>query len=459
MRSHPRLDLAAARSSCGPEPVAQPGRRRVRPLSPDSCQGASRRSAPAQPAACKVGPRARRASLRETAMPRFIGIDVAKATLDVATLDGTAEPAPLLGALTTAPNDDAGHAALVAALTPLAPTLIVLEATGGYERAVTVALAAAGLPVVVVNPRQVRDFAKATGHLAKTDRLDAALLARFARRCARPVGRCPMPRPKPCATCWAAGTSWSACDAGAQPAGAGPRGRDSARSPAAYPLARGRVHTTDDDLRQLVEASSLWRVRDQLLQSVPGVGPVTAQMLLAHLPELGTLSRKQIAALVGVAPLNRDSGQWRGRRQVGAGGPRCAPRSTWRPSRACAIMRSCAPSISACARREAGEGGPGRHHAQTAHDPERHARAPDRVAPDVRLHRASISSERRGAAAERRICSPALVARACRRSVARRDPSLALCALPQDDTHPGAAPFSAPHNPCNPCNPWRTTSA
>ena len=253
-------------------------------------------------------------------MPRFIGIDVAKATLDVATLDGTAEPAPLLGALTTAPNDDAGHAALVAALTPLAPTLIVLEATGGYERAVTVALAAAGLPVVVVNPRQVRDFAKATGHLAKTDRLDAALLARFAAQ-VRPACR-PVPDATTQALRDVLGRRHQLVSMLTQErnrlaqARAGAIRRDLQQH---IRWLERRVHTTDDDLRQLVEASSLWRVRDQLLQSVPGVGPVTAQMLLAHLPELGTLSRKQIAALVGVAPLNRDSGQWRGRRQVWGG--------------------------------------------------------------------------------------------------------------------------------------------
>jgi transposase len=244
-----------------------------------------------------------------------IGIDVAKATLDVAS-----EPASALGARATLSNDAAGHAALVAALTPLALTLIVLEATGGYERAVTVALAAAGLPVVVVNPRHVRDFAKATGQLAKTDRLDAAVLARFAAQVQ------PAQRPVLDATTHALRELLA-------------RRQQlvtmltQERNRLAQARARGirhdlqqhirwlerRVHTSDDDLRQAIEASPVWRVRDQLLQSVPGIGPVTAQTLLATLPELGTLSRKQIAALVGVAPLNRDSGQWRGRRQVWGG--------------------------------------------------------------------------------------------------------------------------------------------
>ena len=248
-------------------------------------------------------------------MPCYIGIDVAKATLDVA-----AEPAAALGALTTVTNDDAGQAALIAALTPLAPTLIVLEATGGYERAVTVALAAAGLPVVVVNPRQVRDFAKATGQLAKTDRLDATVLARFAAQVQ------PAQRPVPDATAQALRDLLTRrhqlVTMLTQERNRLAQARDRTIRRDLQQHIRWlerRVHTSDDDLRQQIEASPAWRVRDQLLQSVPGVGPVTAQTLLASLPELGTLSHKQIAALVGVAPLNRDSGQWRGRRQVWGG--------------------------------------------------------------------------------------------------------------------------------------------
>ncbi|MGI9040090.1 MAG: IS110 family transposase [Gemmatimonadales bacterium] len=241
----------------------------------------------------------------------YVGIDVAKATLDVAlTIPAVLGPFP---------NAEAGHAALVAALTAVAPRLIVLEATGGYERAVTVALAAAGLPVVVVNPRQVRDFAKATGRLAKTDRLDAAVLAQFAERVQPAVRAVP--------------------DAAAQELRAlvtrrrqlvDMLGQERHRLGLAQGRVRRelqrhirwlerRVHESDDDLRQAIEQSPVWRVRDDLLQGVPGIGPVVAQTLLATLPELGTLDRKQIAALVGVAPLNRDSGQWRGRRQVWGG--------------------------------------------------------------------------------------------------------------------------------------------
>ncbi|HET7603826.1 MAG TPA: IS110 family transposase [Gemmatimonadales bacterium] len=249
-------------------------------------------------------------------MACYIGIDVAKTLLDVATVDVATGPPASRG---TFANDEAGHTTLVAALTPLGPTLIVLEATGGYERAVTVALAAAGLPVVVVNPRQVRDFAKATGQLAKTDQLDAAVLARFAAQVQ------PALRPVPDATTQALRELLTR-----RRQLVAMLGQERNRLPQARGVIRRdlqqhirwlerRVHTSDDELRQLVEQSAVWRVRDQLLQSVPGIGPVTAQTLLASLPELGTLNRKQIAALVGVAPLNRDSGQWRGRRQVWGG--------------------------------------------------------------------------------------------------------------------------------------------
>jgi transposase len=249
-------------------------------------------------------------------MACYIGIDVAKTTLDVATLDIATGQASSLGPVA---NDEAGHAALSAVLTSRQPTLVVLEATGGYERAVTVALAAAGLPVVVVNPRQVRDFAKATGRLAKTDQLDAAVLARFAAQVQ------PALRPVPDATTQALRELMAR-----RRQLVVMLGQERNRLPQARGVIRRdlqqhirwlerRVHTSDDELRQLVEHSPVWRVRDQLLQSVPGIGPITARTLLASLPELGTLRRKQIAALVGVAPLNRDSGQWHGRRQIWGG--------------------------------------------------------------------------------------------------------------------------------------------
>ena len=224
-----------------------------------------------------------------TTTPVFVGIDVSKDRLDVA-LRPTSDRWALA-------NDAPGVATLVARLQGLAPTLIVLEATGGLAVPLTGALAAAGLPVVVVNPRQVRDFAKATGQLAKTDALDAAVLAQFA-EAVRPALR-PLP------------------DAATQALSALPPVHKGIRAHISW-LER-RLADLDADLAQAIRESPIWREKDDLLQSVPGVGPVLATTLLASLPELGTLTRQQIAALVGVAPLNRDSGAWRGKRRVWGG--------------------------------------------------------------------------------------------------------------------------------------------
>ena len=241
----------------------------------------------------------------------FIGIDVSKQQLDVAVRSS--------GETWTVAHDEAGLSTLVTQLQALAPTLIVLEATGGLEVALASALAAAALPVAVVNPRQVRDFARSTGTLAKTDRLDAQLLAQFAE-----VVR-PQPRPLP--------------DAQAQELTALlQRRRQLVEMLTAeknrLPLAARRIRPQlqahivwlhkqiaqfDEDLRELIRSSPLWRAKDDLLRSAPGVGPVLATTLVATLPELGTLTRRQIAALVGVAPLNRDSGTLRGRRTVWGG--------------------------------------------------------------------------------------------------------------------------------------------
>jgi len=243
--------------------------------------------------------------------PVFIGIDVSKDRLDVA-LRPTSDRWAVA-------NDESGVAALVARLALLSPTLIVLEATGGLEVPLTGALAAAGLPVVVVNPRQVRDFAKATGKLAKTDALDASILAQFA-EVIRPALR-PLPD--------AATQALSAQLARRRQLIEMLTAEKNRLGPAPPPLRKGiRAHITwlerqlartDDDLAQAIRESPVWRAKDDLLRSAPGVGPVLATTLLAGLPELGTLSRQQIAALVGVAPLNRDSGTLRGRRRVWGG--------------------------------------------------------------------------------------------------------------------------------------------
>ncbi len=246
-----------------------------------------------------------------TASP-MVGVDVAKDRLDVAVRPS--------GEAWSEANDDAGVRALVARLRPLGPALIVCEATGGFERAAIAALAAAGFPVVVANPRQVRDFARATGQLAKTDQLDAAILALFAERVR------PTPRPLP--------------DAAAQLLDAVlTRRRQLLEMLVAEknrlgfalnkPLHRGiqahirwlerQLDDVTKELAGLIEASPVWRAKDDLLQSVPGVGPIVSSTLLGELPELGTLSHKQIAALVGVAPLARDSGTLRGKRLVWGG--------------------------------------------------------------------------------------------------------------------------------------------
>ena len=243
--------------------------------------------------------------------PCWVGLDVSKATLDVAVRPS--------GETWTVGNNEAGVAALVAQLRPVAPRLVVCEATGGFERTAIAALAAAGLPVVVANPRQVRDFARATGQLAKTDRLDAAVLALFAERVQ------PTPRPLP--------------DAAAQLLDAVLTRRRQLLEMltaeknrmcfAPRPLHAGiRRHIRwlerqlDDvtgELARLIEASPVWREQDDLLQSVPGIGPIVSYTLLGELPELGQLSHKQIAALVGVAPLARDSGRLRGKRLIWGG--------------------------------------------------------------------------------------------------------------------------------------------
>ena len=244
-------------------------------------------------------------------IPVFVGIDVSKAYLDVA-----ARPGPALGRLT---NDEPGIAQLLEQLLVLRPPLIVLEATGGLEGPVTAALAAAGLAVAVVNPRQVRDFAKATGHLAKTDALDAQMLAHFAAVIQ------PVPRALPDAERQALAALLTRRRQVLEMLVA-----EQQRLGTASLALRPRIEThiawlrqerdeLDRELRQQIRQSPSWRADDDLLQSVPGVGPVLATTLIADLPELGQLDRKQIAALAGVAPFNCESGILRGRRIIWGG--------------------------------------------------------------------------------------------------------------------------------------------
>ena len=241
----------------------------------------------------------------------FVGIDVAKADLVVAI-----QPP---GERWVVANDDAGVTQLVRRLRRLAPVLVVLEATGGYERAAVAALAAVRMAVVVANPRQVRDFARATGQLAKTDAIDADTLALFAERIR------PEPRPVP-------------DDAARTLDGLLTRRRqvldmlvaERNRLTHALPAIRRditqhirwlerRLDDVDQDLDRTIRSSPVWRAQENLLRSTPGVGPVVSRTLIGDLPELGALTRKQIAALVGVAPLARDSGTLTGRRLVWGG--------------------------------------------------------------------------------------------------------------------------------------------
>jgi len=243
-----------------------------------------------------------------------VGIDVAKATLEVATSQGERW---------TVTNDRAGVDELVTRLRARRLQLVVLEATGGYEAAVATGLALASVPVAVVNPRQVRDFAKALGILAKTDAVDAQVLADFARRMQ------PAPRPLPAeaeADLRALVTRrHQLLDmltaerhrlARARPA-------VEARVRASIAWLDRQVRQVDTETRTRIRRSALWRSRAELLQSVPGVGPQTSAQLLVYLPELGRLPRRQIGKLVGLAPLNQDSGTrhgartiWGGRREV-----------------------------------------------------------------------------------------------------------------------------------------------
>ena len=247
----------------------------------------------------------------------LIGIDVAKAELVIA-----ARPS---GERWTVANDERGVKTLVDRLRRETLELIVLEATGGYELLCVAALAAAALPVVVVNPRQIRDFAKATGQLAKTDAVDARLLAVFGARVQPPL------RPQPDALHEELRELLDRRQQLVQMLGAErarllqatgkrhQRIRKDLRSHIAD--LEKRLRLLDADLDDTLHASPVWAVNDDLLQSVPGIGPQTARMLLAFLPELGTVSDRVIARLAGLAPLAHDSGQWRGRRRTGGGRP------------------------------------------------------------------------------------------------------------------------------------------
>ena len=242
---------------------------------------------------------------------RFVGIDVSKAQVDVAVRP--------TGKRWTLPYDQTGIEGLIPQIVYLEPALVLLEATGGLELPLVAALAAAALPVVVVNPRQVRDFAKATGTLAKTDTLDAGVLAHFAdavRPEVRPLKDAETQvlnsltaRRRQVMTMLVSEKNRLGTALGAV----------SPRIEAHIASLEQELSDLDKGLRQTLRRSPVWREKDDLLRTVPGVGEQLSLTLLANLPELGTLNRRQIAALVGVAPYNRDSGTLRGKRAVWGG--------------------------------------------------------------------------------------------------------------------------------------------
>ena len=242
----------------------------------------------------------------------FIGIDVAKDRLDVHVRPG--------GEAFAVARDGEGVAALVERLKESGPQLIVLEATGGFEQVVAAGLAGAGLPVVVVNPRQIRDFARALGRLAKTDRIDAEVIALFAER-VRPELR-PLPDDQARELDELVTRRRQVIE---MMVAEGNRARRLTSRRLQKRIARHQavlqkeLTEIERELDDTIRKSPIWRETEDLLKSVPGIGNATARTLIAELPELGSLDRRKIAALVGLAPFNRDSGTLRGRRMIAGG--------------------------------------------------------------------------------------------------------------------------------------------
>jgi transposase len=246
--------------------------------------------------------------------PLYVGLDVAKQRLDV-------HVRPTDEAFSSA-ADEAGLAALVEKLEQLRPTLVVLEATGGFHVPVAAAVASAGIPVAVVNPRQIRDYARATGQLAKTDALDARVLARFAEAVK------PAPRPLPSEQAQRLSALVARRRQLVEMLGMESNRRQQAHDrqlqrqlDAHLKWLREAVKRLEAELNDTIRSSPVWRERENLLTSVPGIGSTTAFALIADLPELGLLDRRRIAALAGLAPMNRDSGMFRGRRMIRGGRP------------------------------------------------------------------------------------------------------------------------------------------
>jgi transposase len=241
-----------------------------------------------------------------------VGIDVSKAELVIAV--------PSVHERWTSETTAEALTALVARLLTLSPSIVVLEATAGYDVPVAVACAAAGLPVAVVNPRQIRAFAHAIGRTAKTDAIDAEVIAAFGQHVR------PQPRPLPDEATQALAALVARRRQLLEMLQAERQRLGQATTNAVRRDLRNhirwlerRVTDVDDEMNTRIQESPVWRAKEDLLRSVPGIGPAVSRTLLAELPELGQLDRRTIAALVGVAPLNRDSGRFRGKRMIWGG--------------------------------------------------------------------------------------------------------------------------------------------
>ncbi len=239
----------------------------------------------------------------------YVGIDISKDSLDVAVHASDKQ--------WRFSNDHAGITSLCKMLVKLQPALVVFEATGGYEMPLYLGLDEAGLPAAPVNARQIRDFAKSTGRLAKTDSLDARAIAHFG--CAvQPIPR-PVPDTQELKIAQARRIQLLDMITAETNRLRGVPKALRRRIEAHIIWLKKELAETDRELKNMIENDPVWREKDSLLQSTPGVGPILSATLISQLPELGTLNRRQIAALVGVAPLNRDSGIWHGRRTVWGG--------------------------------------------------------------------------------------------------------------------------------------------
>ena len=252
-------------------------------------------------------------SLKET----HVGVDVSKRTLDVCILPGAGAPE---GESFVAANDQAGVEEILSRIQDAKPKLVVMEATGRYERLCATSIAAAGIPVAVVNPRQARDFAKAIGRLAKTDKIDAFVLARFARAVEPEASAIPDEEAMALQSILARRRQLIEMLVSENNRLKMAREETLAKRIRAHMRwLEKEIERTDGDLDGAIEANAAFKVNEALLRSVPGVGRVLSRTLLAELPELGTLTHKRLCALVGVAPFNRDSGQRRGKRETWGG--------------------------------------------------------------------------------------------------------------------------------------------